>query len=117
MTPEHRWVFPAKALRVIDGDTLELLVDVGFRMRWQGRLRVLNVDTPEMRGSEREAGEVARAFVFDWLTSVVGEWPLLVQVERKPDSFGRALGHIWRRCDGASLAEDLLAAGMAKEYE
>lgn len=110
--PAHQWVFPARCLRVIDGDTLALRVDVGFHLTRTDHFRLLDVDTPEVRGAEREAGLAAHGFVCAWLTEAgLGDWPLLIETVPEPDSFGRYLCRVWRSSDGAELAEDLITAG------
>lgn len=72
--------------RVIDGDTLDVIIDVGFRFTTRQRLRLLELDTPE-RGEPlwREATEQLRALVTDQ--------PLAVTTV-KQDSFGRWLAHV-----------------------
>lgn len=45
--------------RIIDGDTLDVLVDCGFRRFSYERLRFNRINTPEIRGEEREDGLVA----------------------------------------------------------
>ncbi len=42
--------------RVIDGDTIDVLIDVGFKTTVFKRLRLLNVDTEELRSSDPERG-------------------------------------------------------------
>lgn len=72
--------------RVIDGDTLDVIIDVGFRFTTRQRLRLLELDTPE-RGEPlwREATDQLRALVTDQ--------PLAVTTV-KQDSFGRWLAHV-----------------------
>jgi micrococcal nuclease len=72
--------------RVIDGDTLDVIIDVGFRFTTRQRLRLLELDTPE-RGEPlwREATEQLRALVTNQ--------PLTVTTV-KQDSFGRWLAHV-----------------------
>lgn len=50
-----------KVLNVVDGDTIDVLLDVGFHTHLTKRLRFLGVDTWEVRGEERERGFVAKA--------------------------------------------------------
>ena len=51
--------YKAKVTRVIDGDTIEVMVDLGFNVLTQVRLRLLGVDTPELRS--KDASERRRA--------------------------------------------------------
>jgi micrococcal nuclease len=98
--------------RVVDGDTVDVVLDLGFRLTTTQRLRLLGVDAPE-RGTtlSREATE----FVASWLEEHRGSaW-----VEtRKTDSFGRYLATVHRHLVGLSptLNAALLEAGLASPY-
>lgn len=105
------WDFPVLAVeRVVDGDTVDVLVDVGFRLTAVQRFRVLGVDTPE-RGQPgyREAAE----FTVGWL---VAHLPRLRVRSRKSDSFGRWLGDFHDSGSGEDLAGALIASGHAEPY-
>ena len=105
---EHTWLFPARILRVVDGDTLDVEIDQGMHTRRIERLRLLGVDTPEMRGPERTAGAAAKAWVEQWIAATPpSEWPYLVRTE-KADVFGRYLSLVWRSITGSELTADLL---------
>lgn len=77
-------------LRVIDGDTIDTAIDVGFRFQTVQRLRLLMLDTPE-RG--QPGFYEARAKLSDLLMAGT---PTRLRVETvKQDSFGRWLSHVW----------------------
>ena len=85
--------FRARCLKVVDGDTADFIVDVGFHSYREERFRFSLIDTPELRDrdvTKRAAAKVAKTFVIDALMSD-GEWPLRIETERDPDSFGRYL--------------------------
>lgn len=48
--------YRAKVIKVIDGDTLDLLIDLGFHIFTQIRIRVLDVDTYEIKGEFKDIG-------------------------------------------------------------
>ena len=113
--PNHHWVFRARALRVIDGDTVDVEIDQGLHCRRIERLRLLGVNTPEMQKPTREAGEAAKAFTSRWVVRDGLEsdpFPLVIQTV-KADVFGRYLADIWRLVDGEHLNEALVEAGHA----
>lgn len=95
--------------RVVDGDTVDLVLDVGFYLTTALRFRVLGVDTPE-RGQPgyAEAADFTRA----WLA----EPRALTAHTRKADSFGRWLVDVTREEDGSSLSAALLEAGHTVPY-
>ncbi|MGH2586726.1 MAG: thermonuclease family protein [Dehalococcoidia bacterium] len=111
--PLHAFVYPARVLRVVDGDTLDLEIDVGFALTTRQRVRLLDAWAPEVRGPERALGLVSAGFVSKWVAShCQGEWPFRVQTE-KDDAFGRYLAYVWAMDDGSSLADDLVDGGYA----
>lgn len=112
--------FPhATIVGVVDGDTIDVLIDFGFRLRQDHRVRLAGIDAPEVnaRGSE---GEVAR----DWLRSRLPIGAAVELVTDKPaDKYGRYLATVWRVDPASSRPEldsvntQLLAAGLARPYD
>ena len=85
-----------------DGDTIDLIIDLGFRMTTKQRIRLLGVDTPELRGKSKPEGIRFRELTRAWLArsqKEFGELPEfnLVVKTQKSDSFGRYLAVIERR--------------------
>lgn len=99
-------------LRVVDGDTLDLRLDLGFYLSTALRFRLLGVDTPE-RGEPgwAEAGDYVRAWVL--------LHPDLRVMTHKADSFGRWLADVYYRDNGSNvrtLSQALLLDGHAQPY-
>ena len=107
------WAYRAQLVRVIDGDTLDVVIDQGLHTHRTERIRLLGVNTPETKGATRPAGLAAAGYVTSWLGAVPfdDDWPLIVQTAQG-DAFGRWLARVWRP-DGRCLNADLLAAGHA----
>ena len=107
--------------RVVDGDTFDLVVDVGFYMSLTTRVRLRGVDTPEVKGPERQDGLRASAYVMERLTP--GKVVLIRSY--KKGRFGRFIADVSYvpgvedpteeqfLSHGIDLAQELLAAGMA----
>lgn len=55
--------YKAKVIRWVDGDTLLCLIDLGFYSHKEERLRLARIDTPELRGAEKERGKQVKAIV------------------------------------------------------
>jgi len=101
---------------VVDGDTIDVTVDLGFRLTRTIRLRLTDVDTAEIYGVERDSREYARGithknFVEGWLTEadrrVDGEWPLLVNThEDSTGKFGRYTAEVIRQTERGAWAFD-----------
>jgi len=118
--PDQLWVYRARPEQVIDGDTIDVTLDLGRRTYATERLRLLGVNTPERKGATLAAGNAARAYVAAWLASkasrATAAWPLRVQTE-KDDAFGRYLAFVWAVSTGECLNDDLLLTGQAVPYE
>ena len=97
--------YPARLTRVIDGDTVIVEVDHGFRIYSTQTVRVLGVNAPELRNP---GGREAKAFVEQW-TAVAGVWPLTINATATTDKYGRRLAAISK--PGGDLATDLIANG------
>ncbi len=113
--PEQLWVYRAKPQRVIDGDSLVVLLDLGLgvhlgRGNEGAHLRLLSIDTPE----RNEPGWfAAREFTITWLAEAGdANWPLRIQTLRA-DNFGRYLCEVWRVSDQRHLNTDLLSSNHA----
>lgn len=112
------YVRTAKVLRVVDGDTIDLTVDLGFDVWKKERIRLARVDAPEVRGVEREAGLAAKKFVVDLLEM----YPVvIVKTTKARGKYGRYIGEIeFEEIEGKrviNLSDTLLAEGHAEEYK
>ena len=109
----------ARVRRVVDGDTLDLTVDLGFDTSANIRVRLARANTPEVRGETRLEGIAAAENVSDWLANAMSltgftDWPLVVET-RKAGKFNRWIAEVWNG-DGVNLSDWLLEAGLAEPY-
>lgn len=102
-----------KNVRVVDGDTLEADIDLGFGVALTTiKIRLAKIDCPEM---STEAGVIAKGFTENWVNSKVNTVQIVVSVKNhKKDKYGRILGSV--AADGEDLAEMLMNAGHAMGY-
>ena len=97
--------------RVIDGDTLDVLITVPVRVR------MIDCWAPEIRGEEKPQGEVAKALLEQM--APVGSRVILnvptthVDALAQAFTFGRVVGEVWRQGDDESLSAMMVAAGAA----
>lgn len=103
-----------EVIRVVDGDTIDLVVDLGFSIFHRIRVRLLGIDAPETRTKDLEekargleAKEFLTIFMDDNRSSEI-----IVESE-KLDSFGRSLANVY--VNGASLALELLRNKHAED--
>ena len=117
------WQFRVKSVdKVIDGDTIDVTLDLGFNILLKERVRLAFVNTPEVRGVERPEGLIAKQFVIDWLK---GKQLMLLSDSFKPGKYGRTIGDllVTRNEEGRTivtretLSGALLESGNAKPYE
>lgn len=106
------YVRDAELLDVIDGDTLRLRIDLGWRVYIDGEIRVLGVNAPEMNTPQ---GVNARLFVID-LFRTTGNTMVVTSKRRDPDrSFARYLADV-TLADGRDLAQTVIDAGHGVKY-
>lgn len=119
-----RYARKARVERIIDGDTVDVEIDLGFDLVFRQRLRLFGVDTPELRGEERSRGIAARKFVVAWMdsadflatqesTPTDADWPLVIRtIKDQRGKYGRLLARLYRG-DGEELCQKLLDTGNA----
>ena len=101
--------------RIIDGDTVDILIDVGFDITIKQRVRLLNIDAAEVRTKdleEKERGLAAK----DWLEKELsreGEWIINTT---KDDKYGRILGELYLVGDPVTVNEKMINEGIAEVY-
>ena len=93
--------------QVIDGDTFDVSAHIWHHLWAYERVRVLDIDTPEMKKLTLQAALRAKAFTESWLAA----GPFEIR-SCKRDSFGRILGKVSR--GQQLLAEELHKAGHTK---
>lgn len=85
--------YRASLVRVVDGDTMELVVDLGFHITHTIMVRLLDIDTPETRGVQKTQGRAATQSAIDWFE--MNDDQLYVQT-KKTGKYGRWLARIFR---------------------
>ena len=86
------YTYKAIITNVVDGDTYDVDIDLGFHIHIHERIRILNLDTPECRGKEKELGMICKKYAE---THFLNQDVILLSEEEikepKQDSFGRWL--------------------------
>lgn len=104
------YTYPCKILNVVDGDTLDIELDLGFNIRMKERVRLLGVDTPEVFGrNASDAGKIASTFAKDWLNerANTGSFMYISKKYDARDKYGRSLGIIAWTNEDDTIFEDL----------
>ena len=110
--------YKAVIRRIIDGDTVEVDIDLGFKS-WllEQNVRLLGVDAPESRTRDKaakKAGLLAKEMVQKYLPPGK-EVIITTRLEKKPEKFGRILATFY--VDGLNLNQWLLDNNYAVAYE
>ena len=116
------YTYRASLVRVVDGDTVDLDVDLGFYMTARIRFRLADIDAPEVRGAEKAAGKASKAYLQELLDEVEdSEIQYLAISTSKADSFGRWLATLWVVDDDAgeawSINQRMIEDGYAEPYK
>lgn len=104
---------------VIDGDTIDARIDLGFDISLKKRVRLTGIDTPESRTSdlhEKQYGLEAK----NWLKHKLENAQKIRIKTELPDStekYGRILGVLWVNDDSISVNEQLFQKGLAWKYD
>ncbi len=112
-----------KIVKVLDGDTIDVLIDLGFDLYKKERVRVAGVDTPEKRTrdlEEKELGIDATNWLKDKLEgAIAGEDDLIIRTELVGGmgKYGRLLGWLYVGEDTISLNEQMITEGYAWAYD
>ena len=107
-----------KVLKVVDGDTIDVDIDLGFDISFTSRVRLAGIDTPESRTTDKMEKTLGLE-VKKKIGELIASAQTIVIKTEKPDSsekYGRILG--WLYLDGAekSVNETLIASGYAWGY-
>ena len=112
-----------KIVKVLDGDTIDVLIDLGFDLYKKERVRIAGVDTPEKRTrdlEEKELGLHATNWMKDKLTETIkGDEELTIRTELKGGvgKYGRLLGWLYVGDSDISLNEQMITEGYAHAYD
>ena len=94
--------------RLIDGDTLWVVLDLGFNLQYKAELRLDGIDTPEKNTHE---GMIVKQKVLNWLKD-----KRLKVVSKELDKYGRSLSEVIDIDKNQSLNSYLLENGFARKY-
>ena len=106
--------YGCKIVRVIDGDTVEAEIDLGFDVWLKSPVRLYGINAPELKGVTLEAATQSKNFLTDYLFTLPGKTVLQTHGKDK-DKYGRVLGTLLK--DGKNVSEVMLTEGFAVVYK
>ena len=106
--------YNCKVKRVVDGDTVDVVIDLGFDIHFATRVRLYGIDTPESR--TRDKDEKARGFISkDFLKSWLDKGGVVIRTRKdKKGKFGRVLGEMV--VDNININELMIEEHHAVKY-
>ena len=118
MSQQKLFHYKATVDRVIDGDTIDVTLDLGFDISYRGRVRFQGINAPESRTRdpvEKQAGLAAKRYVEDWING--HEQRVIIQTSLDDrGKFGRILGRILND-EGECLNDEMVSLGHATPYD
>jgi endonuclease YncB( thermonuclease family) len=106
-TANNKYSYRATLVRVIDGDTILVTVDLGFKIFTEKTLRLARINAPEKTTNE---GVLAK----DWLAHLIATGSQLAFESTKVDIYGRSIAEVTWDC--ANLSDYIVINGYA-EYK
>ena len=112
-----------KINKVVDGDTIDVTIDLGFDLYKKERVRIAGVDTPEKRTRDLEEKALGLDATY-WMKkqlddTIKGDEELIIRTELKGGTgkYGRLLGWLYVGEDDISLNEKMITEGYAWAYD
>jgi len=106
--------YSCKVKRVVDGDTVDVVIDLGFDIHFATRVRLYGMDTPESRTrnkDEKVRGYMSKDFLEEWMEKD----DVIIRTRRdKKGKFGRVLGEMIVR--GENINKLMIKECLAVEY-
>ena len=107
------YTYNAKITNIVDGDTVDAEIDLGFKLYTVQRLRLIDIDTEEMNDPDQHLKDLARSAKKYMQDTLLGK---TVKINTyKSDSFGRYLVEIY--IDKFNVNDYLLESGLAKKWK
>jgi micrococcal nuclease len=110
--------FVREVKKVVDGDTIDVVIDLGFSILFESRVRLAGIDTPESRTAdkmEKALGLESKKYLESRIKSAKN---VIIKTEKLDSSekYGRILGWIYLDGEGNSLNTEMIEKGYAWGY-
>ena len=110
--------FVKEVKKVVDGDTIDVVIDLGFSILFESRVRLAGIDTPESRTTnkaEKALGLESKKFLESKIKSAKN---VVIKTEKLDSSekYGRILGWLYLDGDGNSVNHEMIEKGYAWGY-
>jgi len=108
--------YKAKVERVVDGDTVDLVIDLGFKITTHQRIRLAHINTPETYSVKKDSeeykkGMASKEFVEKRLAA--NNYEVIIETTKLTGKYGRYIGTIRLADSEVSLNKELVDKGFA----
>lgn len=109
--------YKAKIDRIVDGDTMDVIIDLGFKVTTHQRIRLQGINTPETysvkkNSEEYKKGMAAKNFAVQRIEE--NNFEALVETEKDTGKYGRYIATVWLADNTTSLNDELVEKGFAE---
>ena len=110
--------FVREVKKVVDGDTIDVVIDLGFSILFESRVRLAGIDTPESRTADKAEKALGLESKKYLETRIKAAKNVVIKTEKLDSSeqYGRILGWIYLDGDGNSLNTEMIEKGYAWGY-
>ncbi len=108
--------YNAKIGRIVDGDTVDIVIDLGFKITTNQRIRLKGINTPETYNVKKDSEEykkglAAKEFVIQRITA--NNYEAVIDTDKDTGKYGRYIATIWLADSSTSLNDELVEKGHA----
>jgi micrococcal nuclease len=106
--------YNAELVKVVDGDTIKVKIDLGFHMVWQTNARLYGINADELKSDDptlKESAQAAKVYI----ESLMKPGDKLLLKSKALDKYKRPIAHVFTK-DGLCVNELLVSNGHAKPY-
>ena len=103
-----------EVVKVVDGDTIDVVIDLGFSVSIKSRIRLAGVNAPETKTldlNEKTKGLNAK----EWLTKELLGQDIIIKTV-KEEKYGRMLGYLDTKNHSLTINESMILEGLAVKY-
>ena len=110
------YTYHATVDRVVDGDTIDLIIDLGFKITTNQRIRLRGINTPETYNVKKDSEEYqkgmkAKEYVLKRMEE--NQYRVIIETEKDIGKYGRYIGIIRMADSEVSLNDELVNKGLA----
>ena len=103
-----------EVIKVVDGDTIDVVIDLGFSVSIKSRIRLAGINAPETRTldiNEKSKGLDAKS----WLEKELKDQEIIIKTI-KEEKYGRMLGYLYTKNHSLTINERMILEGLAVKY-